>query len=77
VFRLRAHRGDGEEALVGLVMVIALIAFVIYVIVMIASAVFAIAATSGAVWGGGTAISNYIQAFKKNMIDSNRAVSVS
>jgi hypothetical protein len=68
---VRAHRGDGEGAFVGLILVVALVIFIIYVIVMAAAAIFGIAVASGAVWGGGTAISNYGISFKKNMIESN------
>jgi hypothetical protein len=40
---------------------------------MASLAIIGAAAASGAVWGGGTAISNYFVSFRKNMIESNQA----
>lgn len=65
---------SGIGALIGIVLVIAVVIFVIYCIVLIAGVLAAVAGTGGALWGGGTAVVNYSRSFKENMIDSNRAV---
>ena len=65
---------SGIGALIGIVLVIAVVIFVIYCIVLIAGVLVAVAGTGGALWGGGTAVVNYGRSFKENMIDSNRAV---
>ena len=61
---------DGGE-LLGIALVIAAAIFIIYIITIIATAVIAISAAGGAVWGGGRAIMNYGTSFKEYMIDSN------
>ena len=66
---------DGEE-LIGLVIVLAIIAFVVYIIVLLAGIIASVAAGIGVIYGGGTAIINYASSFKENMIESNRKNSV-
>lgn len=61
--------GDGD--LIGVVIVIVAIIVIVYIILLIISAVITIAAAGGALWGSGTAITNYGKSFKVNMIDSN------
>ena len=65
---------DEGGTLFGIVISIGLIIFVIYVIAIMASIIATAAAAGGTVWGGGTAIYNYGRSFKKNMVDSNRAI---
>ena len=65
---------DVFGGIIAIVIGLAIIAFVIYCIVLLASAIGAVAAGGGVLWGGGTAIVNYSKSFKENMIDSNRAV---
>jgi len=65
---------DAIGGIIAIVLVIAAVVFVVYVIAIIASVLAAVAGAGGVLWGGGTAISNYIKSFKENMIDSNRAV---
>lgn len=64
---------DGIGALIGLVIILAIVAFVIYCIVMLAGIIASVAGAGGLLWGGGTAIANYGKSFKENMVDSNRA----
>jgi len=64
----------GEEligAVVGIVLVIGIVIAIIYIMLLIISAVATIIAAAGALWGSGTAITNYGKSFKVNMIDSN------
>lgn len=65
----------GEEeligAVVGIFIFIGIVIAIIYIAVLIISAVATIAAGGGALWGSGTAITNYGKSFKENMIDSN------
>ncbi len=63
---------DGYGALIGIVIVFAIIAFIIYMIVLLAGIIISVAAGIGVLYGGGTAIVNYASSFKENMIDSNR-----
>lgn len=63
---------DGEESIIGLVIGIVIIAFIIYVIVILASIIAVVAATGGTIFGGGSAIKNYIFSFKENVVDSNK-----
>lgn len=63
---------DGEEAIVGLVIGIAIICFIVYVIVLLATIIAGVAAASGTIFGGGSAIKNYTLSFKENVIDSNK-----
>ncbi|MBR7008194.1 MAG: hypothetical protein IKH90_06150 [Ruminococcus sp.] len=64
---------DGIGALIGFVIILAIVAFVIYCIVMLAGIIASVAGAGGLLWGGGTAIANYGKSFKENMVDSNRA----
>lgn len=63
---------DGEDAIIGLVIGLAIIAFIVYVIVILASIIAGVAAAGGTIFGGGSAIKNYFSSFKENIIDSNR-----
>lgn len=65
--------GDGIGAIVGIIAVLAVIALIVYVVVLIAGVLAATAGACGTLWGGGTALVNYIKSFKENTIDSNRA----
>lgn len=65
---------DDFGAIIGLVFILAAIAFVVYCIVILASVIVTVAGAGGVLWGGGTAIVNYCKSFKENMIDSNKAV---
>lgn len=49
------------------------IAFVVYIIVMVVGAALSVVSAGGFIWGGGTALINYISSFKENIIDSNLA----
>ena len=68
-------RDDGGE-LVGLAIGIGIILFIVYVIVILASIIAGIAAVGGTLFGGGSAIKNYVCSFKENVIDSNRSKTV-
>lgn len=61
--------------LIGIIIVIAIVvAIVAAIIALIAISWFiivAVAGIAGTIWGGGTAIVNYIKSFKENMIDDN------
>lgn len=48
-------------------------ALVVAAVVALVTATVTLGAAVGAVWGGGTALVNYIKSFKNNMIDSNRS----
>lgn len=63
---------DGEESIVGLVIGIAIICFIIYVIVLLATIIAGVAAAGGTIFGGGSAIKNYVLSFKESVIDSNK-----
>ncbi len=63
---------DGEEALIGLVIAIAVICFIVYIMVLLATVIAGVAAAGGTLFGGCSAIKNYVVSFKKNVIDSNR-----
>ncbi len=63
---------DGEGAIVGFCIVLAIIAFIIYVMVILAGIIASVAAGIGVLYGGGTAIANYASSFKENIIDSNK-----
>lgn len=63
---------DGEEALVGLAIGIAIICFIVYIIVLLATVIAGVAAAGGTLFGGCSAIKNYVLSFKENVIDSNR-----
>lgn len=70
---------DGEEAvgaLIGLAICIGIIIFIVYVIVVLASVIAGVAAAGGTLFGGGSAIKNYVCSFKENVVDSNRSKSV-
>ena len=63
---------DGEEAIVGFVIGLMVIAFVVYVIVLLATVIAGVAAAGGTLFGGCSAIKNYVLSFKENVIDSNK-----
>lgn len=63
---------DGEEALVGLAIGIAIICFIVYIMVLLATVIAGVAAAGGTLFGGCSAIKNYVLSFKENVIDSNR-----
>lgn len=63
---------DGEESIVGLIIGLFIIAFVIYILIILASIIVGVAAAGGTIFGGGSAVKNYVYSFKENVIDSNR-----
>ncbi len=68
-------RDVGDEAygaLIGLAIVVAVVIFIVYVMVMIAGILIMVAAGLGVIYGGGTAVVNYVSSFKENIIDSNK-----
>ncbi len=65
---LTGHDAD-DFGLIGLIIILAIIGIIIFLIVMFVS----VLAMVGAGFGGFFSIRNYIKAFKKNVIDSNRA----
>ncbi len=64
---------DDYGGIIGIFIILAVMVFIVYCIVLIASVIVAIAGIGGTLWGGGTALVNYIVSFKENMIDSNKA----
>lgn len=64
---------DGEEAIVGLVIVLAIIGFIIYITIILATVIAGVAAAGGTLFGGCSAIRNYALSFKENVIDSNKS----
>lgn len=58
--------GEGEA--IGAIIVLIV---VVYIILLVIFAVAYIGAAGGALWGSGTAFTNYAKSFKENMIDSN------
>lgn len=67
---------DGEEAIVGLVIGIAIIAFIIYIMFLLATVIAGVAAAGGTLFGGCSAIKNYALSFKENVIDSNKTSTI-
>ncbi len=67
---------DGEDAIIGLVIGIAIICFVLYIIFWLITIFAGVAAAGGTIFGGGSAIKNYFLSFKENVIDSNRKPAV-
>lgn len=67
---------DGEEAIVGLVIGIAIIALVIYIIVILATVIAGVAVAGGTLFGGCSVIKNYALSFKENVIDSNKTSAI-
>ena len=63
---------DDYGGIIVIFFAVAIIVFIVYCIILIASALVAIAGIGGTLWGGGTALVNYIISFKENMIDSNK-----
>lgn len=63
---------DGEEAIVGLAIGIAIICFIVYIMVLLATVIAGVAAAGGTLFGGCSAIKNYALSFKENVIDSNK-----
>lgn len=64
---------DGIGALIAFAIGIAIVLFIIYCIIAIAGIIAMVAGAGGVLWGGGTAVVNYGQSLKENIIDSNRA----
>lgn len=64
---------DGEEAIVGLIIAVCVIGFVVYITILLATAIAGVAAAGGTIFGGCSAIKNYVLSFKENVIDSNRS----
>ena len=64
---------DDFGSLIGILLILGVVLFIVYCIVIIASIIASLAGIGGMIWGGGTAILNYGQSFKENMIDSNLA----
>jgi hypothetical protein len=60
------------EFLIYLALIIFAIWLIIKFIQYIVLPVVGLAALAGLIWGGGTALINYIISFKENIIDSNR-----
>lgn len=67
---------DGEDAIVGLVIGIAIICFIVYLLVLLASIIAGVAAAGGTLFGGCSAIKNYALSFKENVVDSNKVSSM-
>ncbi len=65
-------REEGYGTLILLVIGLAIIAFIVYCIFLLATLIVTVAAASGTLYGGGTAIGNYFLSFKENIIDSNK-----
>ena len=63
---------DGEGALIGLAISIAIICFIVYLMVLLATVIAGVAVASGTLFGGCSAIKNYVLSFEENVIDSNR-----
>lgn len=63
---------DDSGAVIGVFIIIVVVGIVIYIAIMASMVI----AAGGALWGSGTAIKNYIESFKENMIDSNRNITV-
>lgn len=64
---------DGEDAIIGLAIGLVIVGIVVYILIILASIIAGVAAAGGTLFGGGSAIKNYILSFKENVIDSNRA----
>jgi len=62
---------DGGQ-IIGIALIIAAVIFIIYIITIVATAILAVTAAGGTLWGGGRAIMNYGLSFKEHIIDSNR-----
>lgn len=69
-------REDDFGAIIVLIIGLAIIAFIVYCIFLLATLIATVAAASGTLYGGGTAIGNYFLSFKENIIDSNKQVIV-
>lgn len=63
---------DEGETIVGLIIGFCIIVFVIYILIILASIIVGVAAAGGTIFGGGSAVKNYVYSFKENVIDSNR-----
>lgn len=64
---------DGEE-LAGLVIGLIAVVLIVYAIIIVASILLSVATVGGTIFGGGSAIKNYVSSFKENVIDSNRSM---
>jgi hypothetical protein len=60
------------EIIIGIIVIIFVIWLIIKFIQYVLIPAVIIAAAIGVIWGGGTALINYIKSFKENIIDSNR-----
>lgn len=65
-------RRDGEDAIVGFIIVLIAIGFIIYITILLATVIAGVAAAGGTLFGGCSAIKNYTLSFKENVVDSNR-----
>ncbi len=63
---------DGCGTIIGLALILGGVALALYLIVIAATIVGPILAAAGVLWGGGSALKNYIVSFKENVFDSNR-----
>ncbi len=63
---------DGEEAIVGLILGLVVFFLIVYLVVILATVIAGGAAIGGTIFGGSSAIKNYILSFKENIIDSNK-----
>lgn len=62
---------DGIFGIFGIIIGLVVILFILYIIFLIATTVIGIAAACGTVYGGGTAIVNYVSSINENIIKSN------
>lgn len=60
--------------IIGLAIILFIIALIIAAIIIFFSVFMMIAGICGAVWGGGTALVNYIKSFWVNVVKSNQKV---
>ena len=68
----RDEEGSFIGAIIGLVILGYLIYIIVYVFTLIATVAVSVATTGGTIFGGCSAIKNYILSFKENVIDSNK-----
>lgn len=74
----RDDSDSGAGCIGGLIGIVIVIAIVVAIIALIIALIIAaawilamVAGIAGTIWGGGTALVNYIKSFKKHMIDDN------
>lgn len=63
---------DDGDAIIGLAIGLAIIGVILYILFLLATIIAGVAAAGGTIFGGGSAIKNYILSFKENVIDSNK-----